>query len=129
MYQRQQRQRQIFHHTLEQSWASGFLCRQAQLTPEPPVSVMPLGTGNGVARNLGWGKKINKKWISSPQAVAEVMGRTAVNQPCMERCLEVRGTWGMLPGRWLAGLSRAQVAHKVAGLLRNATMYCIRTGC
>eukprot|EP00891_Asterochloris_glomerata_P008689 jgi/Astpho2/8689/Aster-05259 len=47
--------------------------RQAQLTPEPPVSVMPLGTGNGVARNLGWGKKINKKWISSPQAVAEVL--------------------------------------------------------
>ena len=38
---------------------------------------MPLGTGNGVARNLGWGKKINKKWISSPKAVAEVMQTAA----------------------------------------------------
>ena len=38
---------------------------------------MPLGTGNGVARNLGWGKKINKKWISSPQAVAEVTANSS----------------------------------------------------
>ena len=36
------------------------------------MSVLPLGTGNGVARNLGWGKTVNKKWISSPQAIAEV---------------------------------------------------------
>ena len=66
---------------------------------------MPLGTGNGVARNLGWGKKINKKWISSPQAVAEVMANSS--EPAMygemgesqnqsgDCCRQVAG-WGLL---------------------------------
>ena len=67
---------------------------------------MPLGTGNGVARNLGWGKKVNKKWISSPQAVAEVTA-TRMNQPCMGRWVTVGASQGILPGRWLPRGPRA----------------------
>ena len=87
---------------------------------------MPLGTGNGVARNLGWGKKINKKWISSPKAVAEVM------QPAAAMCREMGESESQLGDfvRQVAGLGllKLKVATGVACRYSHATMYRIRAG-
>ncbi|KAK9852565.1 hypothetical protein WJX84_009673 [Apatococcus fuscideae] len=35
------------------------------LKPRPPVGVIPLGTGNGMSCNLGWGKTMRAEWIVS----------------------------------------------------------------
>ncbi|KAK9834687.1 hypothetical protein WJX74_007566 [Apatococcus lobatus] len=35
------------------------------LKPRPPVGIIPLGTGNGMSCNLGWGKTMRAEWIVS----------------------------------------------------------------
>lgn len=37
-------------------------CRILELKPSPPVVVVPLGTGNGLSINFGWGKRTQADW-------------------------------------------------------------------
>lgn len=40
--------------------------------PKPPAAVIPLGTGNGMSVNLGWGHKASKQWVRDQKSMAGV---------------------------------------------------------
>lgn len=44
------------------TWILGTIA-DLGLYPAPPVAIMPLGTGNDLSINLGWGNKFEDKWI------------------------------------------------------------------
>eukprot|EP00889_Picochlorum_renovo_P005145 jgi/Picre1/32175/NNA_007521.t1 len=44
------------------TWVLGTIATLG-LTPCPPVAIMPLGTGNDLSINLGWGNKFKESWI------------------------------------------------------------------
>lgn len=44
------------------------------LDPAPPVAVVPLGTGNDLARSFGWGGMFEKKWIKDHEALHRTLG-------------------------------------------------------
>lgn len=39
------------------------------LKPPPPVGVIPLGTGNGLSINFGWGKTMRAEWLQSKESM------------------------------------------------------------
>ena len=44
------------------TWVLGTIATLG-LDPCPPVAIMPLGTGNDLSINLGWGNKFKESWI------------------------------------------------------------------
>lgn len=48
------------------------MCRELGIHPAPPTAIIPLGTGNGVSINFGWGKTIRPQWLKSPDAMTQV---------------------------------------------------------
>ena len=40
--------------------------------PKPPAAVIPLGTGNGMSVNLGWGHKASKLWVKDQKSMSDV---------------------------------------------------------
>ncbi|KAK9811247.1 hypothetical protein WJX72_000630 [[Myrmecia] bisecta] len=45
----------------------------AEFEPPPATSVVPLGTGNGMSINLGWGKKADRRLISSDESLIKMV--------------------------------------------------------
>ncbi|KAL3150246.1 hypothetical protein ABBQ32_000102 [Trebouxia sp. C0010 RCD-2024] len=43
------------------------------IQPQPPASVIPLGTGNGMSVNLGWGHKASSQWVKSRKSMADMI--------------------------------------------------------
>jgi diacylglycerol kinase (ATP) len=46
------------------TWVLGTIASLG-LNPSPPVAIMPLGTGNDLSINLGWGKKFVESWVKT----------------------------------------------------------------
>ena len=46
------------------TWVLGTIASLG-LHPAPPVAIMPLGTGNDLSINLGWGKKFVESWVKT----------------------------------------------------------------
>ena len=42
------------------------------MDPCPASAVVPLGTGNGLSINFGWGKTMRANWIASNDLLLEV---------------------------------------------------------
>ena len=57
------------------TWVLGTLADLQLKKPAstPPVAIMPLGTGNDLAINLGWGKRFKKSWISNDARVHKTL--------------------------------------------------------
>jgi len=48
------------------TWVLGTIL-ELGLDPQPPVAVMPLGTGNDFSFNFGWGTKFQWSWVKAHQ--------------------------------------------------------------
>ena len=48
------------------------LHRKLELRPPPAVAVIPLGTGNGLSINFGWGKTMRAEWLESEESLRQV---------------------------------------------------------
>jgi diacylglycerol kinase (ATP) len=44
------------------TWVLGAI-HNLQLDPVPPVAVLPLGTGNDLSLNFGWGTTFSWRWM------------------------------------------------------------------
>ncbi|DBA86900.1 hypothetical protein WJX79_000527 [Trebouxia sp. C0005] len=43
------------------------------ILPKPPAAVIPLGTGNGMSVNLGWGHKASKLWVKDQKSMSDMI--------------------------------------------------------
>lgn len=57
---------------LDCKWSVDSLCREIGIRPQPPAAVIPLGTGNGMSVNLGWGHRASSQWVKSRKSMADV---------------------------------------------------------
>ena len=79
------------------------MCREIGIKPKPPAAVIPLGTGNGMSVNLGWGHKASKAWVKDRHSMSDVS-----NTPCFAvLAIALDTVWP------LAGITSCR------GLLRN----------
>mmetsp|Transcript_9143 Transcript_9143/g.19598 ORF Transcript_9143/g.19598 Transcript_9143/m.19598 type:complete len:507 (+) Transcript_9143:45-1565(+) len=61
------------------AWVLGVI-RKLKLQPEPPVAMIPMGTGNDLSRSFNWGPAFDKGWISSFTTLYSTLARIAEAQ-------------------------------------------------
>lgn len=61
------------------AWVLGVL-KTLDLQPMPPVAMIPMGTGNDLARTFGWGPAFNGKWIKAHENLRCTFQRIAVSK-------------------------------------------------
>lgn len=59
------------------AWVLGVI-KKLRLTPEPPVAIMPLGTGNDLSRSFKWGDAFSYDWIKDHTARYDMLNKVAV---------------------------------------------------
>ncbi|KAG1663214.1 hypothetical protein FOA52_011307 [Chlamydomonas sp. UWO 241] len=67
------------------AWVMGVI-KKLRLTPEPPLAIIPLGTGNDLSRSFGWGAAFEDAWAGSHAAMYNLLRRVAVAQPATLDC-------------------------------------------
>ncbi|GAX75477.1 hypothetical protein CEUSTIGMA_g2920.t1 [Chlamydomonas eustigma] len=61
------------------AWVMGTL-KSLDLTPVPPIAMMPMGTGNDLARTFGWGPGFDADWIKSHKSMFQTLKRIATSK-------------------------------------------------
>jgi len=102
------------------AWVLGTI-KQLGLVPEPPVAMIPLGTGNDLSRSFGWGPAFDPAWIGSHSAMYNTLRRIALAEP---RPLDVWRVDVVLPDAKLRGdmpysLSETDGPTSASGLFWN----------
>lgn len=71
------------------TWVLGTII-DLQLDPPPPVAIMPLGTGNDLSLNFGWGARFEWSWVK-PAHIYETLLRyktaTVHSMDCWHTCI------------------------------------------
>ncbi|KAF8071142.1 DGK4 [Scenedesmus sp. PABB004] len=70
--------------------------QQLRLQPQPPVAVMPLGTGNDLSRSFSWGAEFDWRWIKGNASVYSTLKRVADARVAELDCWRLRL---VLPGQ------------------------------
>ncbi|KAG2493329.1 hypothetical protein HYH03_008464 [Edaphochlamys debaryana] len=58
------------------AWVLGVI-KKLKLSPEPPVAIMPMGTGNDLSRSFLWGPAYSHGWIKTHEAMYQTLNRVA----------------------------------------------------
>ncbi|KXZ56309.1 hypothetical protein GPECTOR_1g272 [Gonium pectorale] len=58
------------------AWVMGVI-KKLRLNPEPPIAIVPLGTGNDLSRTFLWGAAYERKWIRGYKAMYNTLNRIA----------------------------------------------------
>lgn len=56
------------------AWVMGVI-KTLGLVPEPPIAIMPLGTGNDLSRSFNWGEAFHPKWTKDHDHVFKTLQR------------------------------------------------------
>ncbi|KAL6765054.1 ATP-NAD kinase-like domain-containing protein [Haematococcus lacustris] len=71
------------------AWVLGCI-KTLDLQPQPPVAIMPLGTGNDLSRSFGWGHAFLPRWIKGHLGVYYTLLRIAGAESDTLDCWRVR---------------------------------------
>ncbi|GIL75862.1 hypothetical protein Vretimale_5572 [Volvox reticuliferus] len=58
------------------AWVMGVV-KKLKLQPEPPIAIMPLGTGNDLSRSFRWGAAYSSSWIKDREAMYNTLNQIA----------------------------------------------------
>jgi len=64
--------------------------RELDLQPQPPVAIMPLGTGNDLSRSFNWGAVFENGWINGHASIYSTLKRVADAQVTNLDCWRLR---------------------------------------
>jgi len=64
--------------------------RELDLQPQPPVAIMPLGTGNDLSRSFKWGPVFEHGWIKGHASIYSTLKRVADAQVSNLDCWRLR---------------------------------------
>ncbi|GIL44550.1 hypothetical protein Vafri_2081 [Volvox africanus] len=58
------------------AWVMGVV-KKLKLQPEPPIAIMPLGTGNDLSRSFRWGEAYSSSWVKDREAMYNTLNQIA----------------------------------------------------
>ncbi|GLI65507.1 hypothetical protein VaNZ11_009056 [Volvox africanus] len=58
------------------AWVMGVV-KKLKLQPEPPIAILPLGTGNDLSRSFRWGAAYSSSWVKDRQAMYSTLNKIA----------------------------------------------------
>ena len=59
--------------------------QRCDLQPPPSVAIVPLGTGNNLARYFGWGKKFDRRLVAGYDGAFEMLRSVVLLLPLPHR--------------------------------------------